>query len=79
MISTVTTSTVSTITSAAGVAASLGLIAVLALVGMLVVREMTAGHERPRMQALARALNVAIVPLLIAFAVIVAARVVQAL
>lgn len=78
MISTVTSTTVSTITSVA-MAATLGLVAVLLLVGFLVCKELAGSGQHPRLQLLSRVLNVAIYPLLAVFAVIVANRMAQLL
>ena len=79
MISTVTTTTVSTITLATGLGASLGLIAVLVLIGFLVTKELAGADDHPRLQLLSRQLTVAIVPLLMVFTAIVIARVAQVL
>jgi len=79
MISTVTTTTVSTITTAVGIAASLGLMAVLTLIVFLVAKELAGADSRPRLQALGRALNVGIIPLLLIFGAIAAAKVVEVL
>jgi hypothetical protein len=79
MISTTTTSVISSITSTGGIAAGLGLIAVLALISFLITKEMASVGGSPRMERLSRFLNVAIVPLLIVFGSIVASRVVEAL
>ena len=79
MISTVTTTTVSTVTTTVGMAASLGLIAVLTLIVFLVAKELAGADDRPRLQLLSRALNVAIFPLLIVFTAIVVAKVVEVL
>ncbi|MGI8554488.1 MAG: hypothetical protein ACR2PL_27420 [Dehalococcoidia bacterium] len=79
MISTVTTATVSSVTTAAGFAAALGLMAVLLLIGFLAARELAGTEEHPRLRRLSGMLNVAIVPLLMVFGAIVLARVVQAL
>lgn len=79
MISTVTTTTVSTIVSTAVMAATLGLLAVLTLIALLVTKELASASENRRLQYLARALNVAILPLLVAFAAIVAVKVVEIL
>ena len=59
MVSTVTTTTVSTVTSAVGLAASLGLIAVLILISFLVAKELAGATDHPRLQRLSRFLNVA--------------------
>jgi len=79
MISTVTTTTVSTITTAVGIAASLGLMAILTLIAFLVAKELAGADSRPRLQALGRALNVGIIPLLLIFGAIAAAKVVEVL
>ena len=79
MISTVTTSTVSTVTTTAGLAASLGLIAVLVLISLLVAKELSGATDHPGLLRLSRVLNVAIIPLLIAFTAIVGANVAEAL
>jgi hypothetical protein len=74
MISTVTTSTVSTVTSAA-LAGSVALIAILFLLGLLIQKEVISVSEESRLKKLSRSLNIAIIPLLIAFIVIVVTRV----
>ena len=78
MISTVTTATISTVTTVIA-AASLGLIAVLALIAFLASKEMAATGDGIRQRLLSRALNVAIMPLLMVFGVIVAVKVIEAL
>jgi hypothetical protein len=78
MISTVTTSTV-TILTLAGMAGSLALIGVVVLIAMLVQKEMATATPTSRLQQLSRALNIGIIPLLIAFVLIVAFKVVEAL
>jgi hypothetical protein len=73
MISTITTATA----SAAGNLAlmgSLGLVAVVALILLLVQKEILAGSASHNGRTLARVLNVAIVPLLVVFAVVVVSR-----
>ena len=79
MISSITTTTVSTITSTEGFAASLALIAVLALTSVLVAKELSISTRAPRAQRLGRGLNVAIIPLLMVFTAIVAAKLVEVL
>lgn len=79
MVLSITTTTVSTVTSTAVFATSLGLIAVLALISFLVARELASVTDAPRLQRFGRGLNVAIIPLLMAFTVIVAAKVVEVL
>ena len=78
MISTVTTTTVSTVTTVA-LAASLGLIAIVTLLALLIQKELVTVGSGARTQALGRALNMAIVPLLMAFALIVAVKVAEVL
>ena len=80
MISTTTTSVISTITSTAGIATGLGVIAVLALISFLITKELaSSAGGSPRLERLSRFLNVAIVPLLVVFTSIVVSRVVEAL
>ena len=84
MISTVTSTTVSTITSSAssvtsGALASLALVSLIVLFVLLVQKELVTGAETPRFRALGRTLDVAIVPLLMAFVMIVVTRVAEAL
>jgi hypothetical protein len=64
MITTVTTTTTA-ITSVT--AASLTLIVILALIGLLINKEIIGGLRDARVKQLSRALNVAIVPLLVVF------------
>lgn len=74
MISTVTTSTVSTITTAA-LAGSIALIGVLLLVALLIQKEVATASADARIKRLNIVLNLGIVPLFIAFVLIVATRV----
>ena len=76
MISTTTTSTVSTVTTVA-LATTLGLIAVITLFSLLVQKEIVTMSDSPRAQALSRALNIAIVPLMMVFAMLVAVKVAE--
>jgi len=78
MISTVTTSTVSTITTAA-LAGSVALVGVLLLLVLLLQKEFSNSVAGIRYQTLSKALNIAIVPLTIAFFLIVIASVVKIL
>lgn len=78
MISTVTTSTVSTVTTVA-IAGSLALIGILVLLALLIQKELATAGESTRLRVYSRALNIAIVPLLIAFALIVVSRVAEVL
>lgn len=73
MISTVTTSTVTTVTTA--IAGSVTLIGILILFGLLIQKEVTAASNETRLKKLGKALNIAIIPLLIAFLLIVIFRV----
>ena len=79
MVSSITTTTVSTVTSTAGLAASLGLIAVLVLVSLLAAKEFASATDAPRAQRFGRGLNVAVIPLLMVFTAIVAAKLVDVL
>ena len=79
MISTVTTTTVSTIVSSTSTtstvvslsfAASLALVSIVTLFVLLIQKELVTASEAPRLKALGRTLDVAVVPLLMAFAMI---------
>ena len=74
--STVTTTTVSTVTTVV-MAGSLGLVAVVVLLILLVQKELIAVSAGPRARVLVRALNIAIVPLPMAFAMSRAVKVLQ--
>lgn len=82
MISTVTATTITTITTIA-LAASLELVAILALLVFLIQKEVFAFTTSPRAKAvgtfLSKALNIAIVPLLVSFAFIVIIKVMEVL
>ncbi|HWQ14137.1 MAG TPA: hypothetical protein VNL77_15165 [Roseiflexaceae bacterium] len=77
MITTVTTTTTTAITSMA--AASLTLIVVLTLIAVLVQKEIIGGLAGERARRVARALNIAILPLAVVFVATVAVRVVETL
>jgi len=85
MVSTVTTSTVTTVTSVTSTvttvtfAAGLALATILTLFALLVQKEVAMSSETPRLQALGHALDVAIVPLLMAFGLIAVVRIGQTL
>jgi len=88
MVSTVTTSTVTTITSMTSVTSvttmigfgvTLGLVAVIALATFLCARELAAASDGSNRGFLVRSLDVSIAPLTIAFAMIVAMKVVEIL
>lgn len=77
MISTVTTSTVTTVTTA--IAGSVALVGIIILFGLLVQKEVTTASNENRLKRLGKALNIAIIPLLIAFLLIVISRVSEVL
>lgn len=76
MISTVTTSTVITVTTAA-VASSLALIAVMTIFTLLVQKEVATTARERWARALDRALNVGVIPLVLAFLILVALRIAE--
>jgi hypothetical protein len=78
MISTATTSTVSTVTTVA-LAGSVALIGILVLMALLVQKEFSSAARGERYEELGKALNAGIVPLAIAFILIVLARVIEVL
>ena len=73
MISTVTVSTVSTVTTAA-IAGSVALIGVLILFGLLIQKEVTTTSSNRHLHRLGQVLNIGIIPLLIAFLLIVVSQ-----
>ena len=79
MISTVVTTTVTTITTMIGFGMALGLVAVIALIAFLGVRELATASESGRQRLLAKSLEIGIVPLIIAFVMIVAMEIVEIL
>ena len=78
MVSTVTSTTVTTVTLF-GISALLGLAAVLMLISYLAARELLEASSHQRLRTLSRALNVAVLPLLLVFAAIVGSRVAEVL
>jgi hypothetical protein len=78
MISTVTTSTVSTITTSA-IAGSVALVAIMVLLFLLIQKELASSASGARLKTLTRVLNIGIVPLLLAFVVVVVTRVAEIL
>ena len=78
MISTVTTSTVSTVTTAA-IAGSVALIGIFVFFALLFQKEVTTTSTEGRMKRLGQALNVGLIPLLIAFILIVVTKVIEIL
>ncbi len=77
MITTVTTTTTTVVTTAA--AASLALIALLTLIALLIQKEIIGSLSGPRAQRISRALNIAIVPLVLVFVVTVAFKIADVL
>jgi hypothetical protein len=75
MISTVTTSTVSAVT----VAGSLAIFGIVILLGLLVQKELVSAYESKRAANLRNILNIGIIPLLIAFVLVVISKVVEVL
>ena len=69
MISTVTTSTVTTVTTVA-LAGSIALIGILLLFGLLFQKEITTASSERRFNKFGKALNIGIIPLMIAFILI---------
>ncbi len=78
MVSTVTSTTVTTVTLF-GISALLGLAAVLMLIGYLVAKELLDSSPNQRLRLIGRRLSVAVVPLILVFAVIVGSRIADAL
>jgi hypothetical protein len=76
MISTVTTSTVSMVMTAT-IAGSAALIGILVFFALLIQKEVTTTATESRMKRLGQALNVAIIPLLFAFILLVVTTVVK--
>ncbi len=80
MITTVTTSTVTTITMMAGtqLAVTIGIVAVVMLMVFLAGKELVGTSLSPSYRLTARFLDIGILPMLIAFTVIVGVRIVEA-
>jgi hypothetical protein len=78
MISTVTTATVTTVTTVT-LAGSVALIGIIVLFSLLIQKEVTAASGSPGLAKLGKALNIAIIPLLIAFILVVITKVSQVL
>ena len=81
MISTVTTSTVTTITSVTtgGLAAGLALVVVLLFLALVVQKEIVGGVTSGRARALTRGLNIGLIPVGLAFLMIVGSRLIEVL
>jgi hypothetical protein len=73
MITTITTNVSSTLTSATG--ASLVFIALVVFVVLLIQKEIASGVKGAGARRLSRALNIALIPLLFVFAVVVAFKI----
>ncbi|MBI1884979.1 MAG: hypothetical protein HYS09_01475 [Chloroflexi bacterium] len=78
MVSTVTSTTVTTVTLL-GITGLLGMAAVIMLIAYLAAKELLNASPSPTMQTAARSLNVAVIPLMVVFATIVATRVMDVL
>lgn len=78
MISTITTSTISTIT-AIDIGGTVALIGILVLLALLIQKELTSASPKAWAKKLNKVLNISIAPLLFAFVLIVATRVIDAL
>jgi hypothetical protein len=78
MISTATTTAVSMLSNSA-IAGSFAVIGMLVLVALLVQKELISASEDSRSQHLSRVMNVGILPLLLAFVLIVIFKIVEAL
>ena len=79
MVSTVTTSTISTITTTVGFGIGLGVVAAIALIAFLCTRELAAASKDSKHRSMAKSLDVVIVPLVIAFAMIVVMKIAEVL
>jgi hypothetical protein len=78
MISTVTTTAVSMLSNSANVG-YFALIGMLVLVGLLIQKELISASDDSRLQQLSRVMDVGILPLLLAFVLIVSIKIVEAL
>ena len=74
MVSTVTTSTITTI-AAMGLTTTMSIAAVVALIGFLTTKELASANLSPSSQLIARFFSVGILPMVMAFAVIVTVRI----
>lgn len=78
MISTLTTTAVSLLSSSAN-AGSFALIGMLVLAALLIQKELFSASDDSRLQQLSRVMDVGILPLLLAFVLIVSIKIVEAL
>lgn len=76
MISTVTVSTVTTVTTVA-LAGSVALMGIFVLFGLLIQKEITTASTNPKVTRLGAILNIGIIPLMIAFILIVISQVAE--
>jgi len=74
LVSTVTTSTITTI-AAMGLTTTMSIAAVVALIGFLTTKELASANLSPSSQLIARFFSVGILPMVMAFAVIVTVRI----
>jgi hypothetical protein len=85
MITTVTTTTTTvvatttTTTAAISITASLAIIGTIVLISLLIAKQLLSSHEAERTQFLSDRLSIAIVPLLMMFALIVITKIVDVL
>ncbi len=81
----VTTTTVVVATTTLGIAAALGAIGTCILISALIAKELSTSYETPkppikeRLKSLTSSFNIAIMPMLMIFALIVAVKVMEAL
>lgn len=78
MVTTITTSTVTTI-AAMGLTATISIAAVVALIGFLTTKELVSANLSRSSQLMARFFSVGILPMVMAFAVIVAVKIAEIL
>jgi len=78
LVSTVTTSTITTI-AAMGLTTTMSIAAVVALIGFLATKELASANLSPSSQLIARFFSVGILPMVMAFAVIVAVKIAEIL
>ena len=82
---TVTTTTVVVATATMGIAAALGAIGTCILISALIAKELSTSYEnhkptvKERLKSLTVSLNIAIMPMLMIFALIVAVKVIEVL
>ncbi len=81
MISTVTTSTITTVTTIAamGLTTAISVAAVVTLIAFLSIKQLAGASPSLSSQLTARFLNIGILPLIMAFTVIVAVKITQVL